>query len=219
MSNDERYSLIGPDLAEMIAFSITRSAIRAGAIDPSGKTSAEVVFEAATLFLEQSEEFGSIGLVIDHTEKVLGQARAFLAADERDHAVVFYAIFLEHWANGFLLDDSEDPEAAQLVIRHKSPLEKISLSWRSADGRPLPGDLRDVAQALFHRRNEFVHYKFHEEASDSAADQTGDRQREEDFFLRVESLITALHDVENAYFFSGRAAEFNDRSGDPHYGE
>ena len=203
---------IDPELVDLIVGSITRSAIRAGAVDPAGKTTSEVRLEAAKLFRDQADEFGPNALIVDHTADVLAQARAFRSDSKWEYALVFYGTFLEHWANGFLLDDSDDHEAARLLLRRKSPIEKLRLSWRRGRHESLPNDLRDVAQLVFNRRNDFVHYKFPPEVGDTVPDPSGDRRREEDFFKQVETLVSALHEMENTYFFDGRAAEFDDRS-------
>ncbi|OII09263.1 hypothetical protein BIU97_12025 [Curtobacterium sp. MCBA15_009] len=205
----------GRALTKSIMASLTRSVIRKGFIDPVGKTREQTEWEAGRFFLEHKKDRGSIGLVIDHTDDVLRKAREFRDSGEWDYSIVFYAIFLEHWCNGFILDAEDDEVAARPLLRHKSPVEKLQISWRKAEEAPLPPDLLAVARAVFERRNEFVHYKFPTEPDEGVPDIEGDTNREIAFLASVEDLVSRLHEVEDTYFYQGRAAEFGDRSGQP----
>lgn len=163
-------------LVEYLARSFGASLIESGEWDPRGLKPHEMVDALAAKIREHVEQDLSFEVRIDHQDGILDQAREFVDRDQYDFAVVFYAIWVEHWLNWMLVwragtDGLSDDAIKQLMML--SIHAKLTVAWPLLLRTPLDSALASRIETLAGWRNHFVHYKwkgFDPEAAPDHAD-------------------------------------------------
>ncbi|QJW97761.1 hypothetical protein [Frigoriglobus tundricola] len=170
---NERNLDIPPDLARRICRAVAKDAIRSGLVDPKGKTDEQLRSELRECIQnDYLERLG--GIIIDHTDSLLRQARTFCRAGKLYYACLMYATWAEHWLNGLITTAGQrrglpDDEITQII--RDTPL-RAKLTWLlSLPSLPrIAARHRNLIVHLMDLRNGFVHYKW-QGKDDTAQDQ------------------------------------------------
>jgi hypothetical protein len=162
----DQYASMEAKATAIVISTVARSLAAQGLISTTGKTRREVEFEAVKYYAENPF---TLALVTDHAPTILSRARAEIRSQEWTLAVLFVALFFEHWINGVL---SLRAERLRLNARHIDEILRADnkLKW----GLLLkllhlpaiaPARIRQI-EWVTNLRNEFVHYKYKAHAED-----------------------------------------------------
>lgn len=149
-------------LARTLVPAFVRNLIDAGVIDPKGKTGLQLVEETQHFFARHRN--AELTFTIDHTDKLLRQARLFRKENERQIACLFYALYIEHKLNSYmaLLASRKKLSAkdTESLIRDSSYRAKCSWLLHIFGIRALDNTHINTITKLMELRNSYVHYKW-----------------------------------------------------------
>jgi hypothetical protein len=187
------------ELRDALIRSVSAQLVADRLIDPTGLSKRE--FEAAALaelrrLLNDGVEFN---FIVDHKSSVLEQARAFAQSGQADFAIMFYAMWIEHWLNGMFIWKSASPGAPPADV-HKvlrgSLKNKLKIEWAEYFGDKLASRWIDVMLDIADHRNEYVHYKWREDPSKEEV-------RKSTLLLNAEWVVGELDAMEHQVVYAG----------------
>jgi hypothetical protein len=189
--------------------SFGRSQVLEGLIDPRGKTELQLHSEIIEHLgrLIRTDRVRQIPWSTDQRPSLIRQARAFASRGQTQFALVFYATWLEHWANHII-----DVLARRRRLADEVIVEIIrESSFRAKFGWLLHvlGHIR-INEENFRKilligelRNAFVHYKWKGVVLGSEEERT-QQKRVRDSLADCERLVRYLMDLERRHLFRGR---------------
>ncbi len=144
---------------ESIIVNLATGFIRDGFLSHVGKSREQFIAEFRTL-TRNLEELP----IVDHTEEILEQARAYRKGGNENFACLFYAMWFEHTINRFIYSFAKrmnlpDMEIGE-IIRATSYKSKCSWLLRIFNKKPFKGLHINLLIKLMDVRNSFVHYKW-----------------------------------------------------------
>ncbi len=188
-------------LAALVLFSTAEVNLRYGQIPTFGRSDAEI-FAELRRFLEgfSTIEEAPFLEVRDHRPEILERARKFHAVHEPLDALLYYAIWIEHWLNDsittLLRRRHFDEDLLPDVIRDVSLLGKVTWLMPLVGLPRLEPALAKGMKEISDARNAFVHWKY------KARDIELRESKEEALFKLVataEQIVAALTAYESAH--------------------
>ena len=140
-------------------------AVAQGEVDPA-TTSLDDALDA--YFANWGEDLTEgdlrIEVTLDYSNSILVEARRFRADGRFQFAILFYATWIEHWANRVLVDGARrnglGERSVMLFARKISIIEKLEVAWDIFKWGEFPTvDLRATTR-IMDVRNSFAHYKY-----------------------------------------------------------
>ncbi|MFF7738566.1 hypothetical protein [Streptomyces sp. NPDC007984] len=208
-----RYESVG----RRLAWGVVDRCITSGQIDIEGMTDEEVVNTILFDFLNEPEPDDSViepagsssdddlYVVTDHSEDLLRKATEAMDSEEYWFAILFYATWVEHWANNILISlsrRSNVPEGVAVALVRSCGFNlKMKDVWTSLGATPIEKDVMRTMTELMELRNGFVHYKWQARIS---SDKDRHDRKVKEVALAGQKLITILQDIEDQVLFLGR---------------
>ena len=144
--------------------SLSAQLVADGLVDPTGLSQREYRIAALTELKRLNDKGVEFNFIIDHKDSVLQQARVFAQDSTPDFALVFYAMWFEHWLNGMYAWQSQRvgaPEEDLLrQLRFGSMKKKMTSGWTSTFREELDASWVEVILEIADHRNAFMHYKW-----------------------------------------------------------
>ena len=192
-----------PDnVVEAIARSLAESLVRSGEVDASldPVLLQEEVARKMTEFVGQEVEWT---VQVDYKQSLLEEARRFATLGKLNFAIMFYATWLEHWANSMIIWSAQrrgltEAESVR-IVRESSFPSKFSTMWRLCIESPLDQETVATVSNLASERNAFVHYKWRSEPADADSPKI----RQVALVAQAEETIARLEALENELIFGG----------------
>jgi hypothetical protein len=153
------------EFGQEVLASFFAKAVATGEIDLKtlGIDDAVVEFLKLMRAAVDSEDF-DFGIVIDHSGEILEEARRYRENERYEFAIVFYAMWIEHWANRIISDGSArhglESRITLLFIRKLSIIEKLEMAWAVFGWDNFPAEDFRLITTISDARNAFVHYKW-----------------------------------------------------------
>ena len=150
---------------EAILKSFYRSALATGEIDVEGLSPVEIRAKCNQYLLKVMELNGNkIALITNHKQDLLEQAVSFVQEESYEYAVVFYALYLEHWINElyssiFTQQGLSNADYKEMV-RSLNMRAKTGWFLQLVNLPALDKTNLDVFNKIIELRNSFVHYKW-----------------------------------------------------------
>jgi hypothetical protein len=185
--------------------SLSAQLVADGLIDPTGLSKGE--YEAAALAeLKRLREDGfEFNFIVDHKDSVLKQARSFAQAAEADFAIMFYAMWIEHWLNGMYAWKSTRVSAREHDLpsqrRFRSMKDKMTSDWSSTFGEKLDASWVKTMLEIAEHRNAFVHYKW--PIQDDSEDSLGSKDTKLELLGQAECVVVKLKAMEHQMVYGG----------------
>lgn len=156
--------IIEKKLADGIMEGFLRSAINDGLIEVEGKSEDQIKAEWFELAKKMLQDKSPVYITIDHTQEILRQANHFSRLEKREFAIMFYALWIEHWANDIIFIKAKSlgfgVKEIEQIIRNANFNAKITWLFHLMGLPPIkPGHLKTLFKIMEHR-NSFVHYKW-----------------------------------------------------------
>lgn len=111
-----------------------------------------------------SDETLGFEVTLDYSKSILQEARQFHDSNRFQFAIIFYAMWIEHWANRMLVDGAQrhglGDRSVKLFARKLSVIEKLEVAWDVFKWGEFPGDDLKATTRVMDVRNSFVHYKY-----------------------------------------------------------
>lgn len=152
----------GRQMQEKVVMTVIRSLANEGAIDISrAKNPEEVRRIWAEWWVKNRPE---IAVVSDHADGLLATARQYAAKEKAEHAILFYALWVEHFVNSWLdrlgKRKGLSQEETEGMIRNTDVRSKCSWLLRVLGYKALEESHLNQIGKLLEHRNAFVHYKW-----------------------------------------------------------
>jgi HEPN domain-containing protein len=149
-------------LAKQFVGLVVRSLINEGIIDPKDKTGTQLLKEAEDYVSNLKDE--DWVFIIDHTGGLLKQARLYYKEDNKELACLFYALYIEHQLNSFIVTLAKRKNLStkdiESLIRDSSYRAKCSWLLRIFDVKAIDAVHTNRIVKLMELRNSYVHYKW-----------------------------------------------------------
>jgi hypothetical protein len=143
---------------------------------------------------------------LGYQNKLLSEAQRYLDLEVPEFAVLFYALYFEHWLNRMLRIGCQQlgwtDEITNDFIKDSKIKPKTAKDWRTVFGRELPDELRDTIRSVSELRNEFAHYKHVPQYEDSE-DKT--QAKLHTALKRIPRSIELTNEVESQFFYAAKA--------------
>jgi len=184
------------------------SVLRLGGVDIDGKAPEDIQREITSDALRKAARgtFPKFVLVLDHTKDLLKEARSYARVKRADFALLFYATFIEHWANGEIvrLSQKRGLSAKDITALLRETQLRGKCTWVLALLGAAPLNARYVQRiaAVAEYRNAYVHYKWQPLPEGSKANE--EKARVADLLRDAEATARYLIRVENRAVFRGR---------------
>jgi len=160
----EEHAEVNRMITESVLRSLAREIVLRGDADPATVTDAELrelaERELVAVFRAGEVDFG---LVIDHSDTILRDARRHVDERRFEYAFVYYGLYVEHLLNRAIRDRAVQIDLAEsetVDVMKKSIHEKTGLTWRLLFGERMPEAIAADIRELTARRNAFMHYKW-----------------------------------------------------------
>jgi hypothetical protein len=149
-------------------------AVKTGQIDLSGLTDDEAATAARTYAIALNEQAHSPGwtlsATLDHRPGLLEKARSFAEHGDIEIAALFYATWVEHWANNLIQNVLRrrqlDARVCEQIVRDTNLKPKLSWLLQLLGLLPLADEDRAACEKIAEFRNGFVHYKWKSKSGD-----------------------------------------------------
>jgi hypothetical protein len=202
------------ELAEDLIRAVALSYVAAGQIDPQGKTAEQIMREGAARAREdyRDPDFRPT-FIIDHHDEILSNARSLGDADRHQFAVVFYAMWIEHWLNWMLAWKAQrleltSEETIQLLKMNVD--QKLGAAWTITFGSSFDRELRNRIKSITDARNGFVHYKWPSFDPDDESKEQSDEQFRS-HARTAEDVVARLRELRDDIAFGGAEKVLGDR--------
>ncbi|WP_225799686.1 hypothetical protein [Streptomyces sp. NK15101] len=202
-----------------ILWGVVDQYVRHGLVNLEELTDREVVSTVLREFMEEADSGAAIvegrvtwsdddiHVVTDHSIDLLERAAEAVGAEEYWFAILFYATWLEHWANNVLMSLSVrsgvPAGVAVALVRSCSFNLKMKDVWASLGAAPIEKVHMRAMTDLMEFRNGFVHYKWQPQSISSM--DAYDR-RVEEVAKTAQKLVIVLEGLEDELIFLGRRA-------------
>ncbi len=157
------------ELAFLILAGLLEGLIAEGNVDPSGKDKAELLDEVAAWWKAHEDEVDILPLV-SHEERILAEARRYVARGDREFSIMMFATWMEHRLNYLLMWGGKrrglSAEEAIELIRSSNVSQKTGVLWKLTFAEDLAPDIVAGVRATAAQRNAFVHYKWRMKSDD-----------------------------------------------------
>ncbi|WP_329017954.1 hypothetical protein OG271_13690 [Micromonospora rifamycinica] len=186
--------------------------VRDGDIEIANRPAHDIIadFDSILESMIKDPEFSGKELhpVFDHGDKLLTRAESELATGDPLIAILFYVIWLEHYANGTLAwafeRQGHHRDAYFPIIRQLNIETKLTATWKLLGLPEIPKEKLSLAKQAIELRNGFVHYKW-----TTLTHQEADRQksRERRIAAEMPTLVSHMQGIENELLWAGREEE------------
>lgn len=195
------------ELMTKILNALFASAVSRGEVELTGDLEHDMVtfFED---YLAGTDSGEQLRVSIDYAPSILDEARRYHREGKHHFATVFYAMWMEHWANGLISTGTSrfrgSERLASQLMKKFSITEKLELAWElfgwgnCADAI----DLKALTQ-ISDARNYLVHYKYGEFPIDGEPNDPFEKACQ-----KAEIEVPRMIEIENALLYAGRRAEF-----------
>jgi hypothetical protein len=187
-------------LAQVVLFQFVEAALLYGDIPVFGRSDIEILDAIRADMESFVAEEGPIAGVVDATRDLLDTARKFKAQRRGHDAILYYATWVEHWANDIVsvvFRQRHLPEEARVQCLREMPL-RSKLTWLlSVLGLPaLDPKLLSSVLRLADARNSFIHFKWSFVDLDN---RQGARESAEELLSGAEALVSGLSEYASAH--------------------
>ncbi|WRZ90595.1 hypothetical protein OHB54_16855 [Streptomyces sp. NBC_01007] len=207
-------------LWETVTWNAIENAVLIDGLDINGLSDDEVLQQAFSLHLAQTEEDNvdgeavgdetekvkEIGWVTNHEPDLRRQGDEFITEGKHSFATLFYATWVEHWVNRIILyraiGEGTHLELATALIRSSRMELKLGRIWTSLGMPKFPKELARQITQVMESRNAFVHYKW---PSEDEGTRDASIKRLETEARKAQETVAALIDFEDSVFYDGRS--------------
>jgi|ERR1022692_3965 hypothetical protein len=206
MSDAERR--IFDELAAPLLEDVFKSHVEDGYVEVSNRKPEDIVLEFERQIKKLIDEGIGWRSVIDHTPNLLRRAEREIENESFEIAATFYALWIEHTVNGYLISallrKGYDSEVATPLIRELRIKTKITALWKLVGYPDFTDDDIKTIEQVTQARNAYVHYKWpaHDEAT---ADNLRDQLRSH--VAQARNLEAAFKKAADALLWNGRKDE------------
>ncbi len=187
---------------------LSKNLIRDGIIKTKDKTDEQIRLEIKDYLFKNINSISDFELSIDFTKRLLTNARGFLETSDFHSALIFYALWIEHWFNHIILLSLKRNNITSTyypeIIRSTKIKDKYTWLWQLLFLKPLNRKHLKIIDKLFEKRNSFIHYKWkiydHLEIEKLVAE----LKENENFLFSVDKTINYLKKFENKNIYSNK---------------
>lgn len=169
--------VFGP-FAMHILKSVLEALISNGEIVAGGKSTSELLFEAANYILDEPKFFDKWTATPSFEEPLLAEAERYLREDRPEFALMMFATWIEHRLNWLLMDAARRNgltlRQAAKVVRDANMPQKTGTTWLLLLGSPFDAETEKDIGKVATARNNFVHYKWPEAHLDDGPPKVAD---------------------------------------------
>ncbi|MEW9872569.1 hypothetical protein [Arthrobacter sp. HS15c] len=201
----DRNDISEEELKDAVIHSLSAQLVADGLIDPSGLSKYEYKAAALAALRRLKSEGAEFYLIVDHKDSVLEQAKEFAEAGKADFAIMFYAMWIEHWLNGMYVWKSTSRGAPQEEVvgqlRNSSMKQKLTSKWNTAFGDELPANWVHLMLDIAGHRNDYVHYKWRVQGEFEELSKMKDMKIE--LLRKAEWIVGELESLEHQMVYGG----------------
>jgi len=152
---------------------------------------------------------GKIELIIEHRDSIIESARHFKKLEDKNKAILFYAIFFEHSLNSIIEKTCAKRKIERKVI--SDIIKSVSIHGKTTwlltllDLPKLNDTHRSVILTVADERNSYVHYKWTPTADEPHNEA---KQKDEKLYLQIEKTVTYLKAFESKIVFNKKKTHF-----------
>lgn len=180
-------------------------------ISTEGKTSEEIAYE----LMKKIQAYISAGrfefeISIDHTDRLLKEARKALQDDRLSISSLFYATYFEHKINHLVVKASRRQKLPNVTI--KQLLREVNLrgkcTWlfKLLALKEVAKQHQDTINEISEARNAFVHYKWPVEDDDPMQSDRKDREFRQRL-NKAEKVVQYLRRFEETQIYNGQRSQ------------
>ncbi len=189
------------DKTKEIIDELSKNLIRDGIIKTKGKTDEQIRLEIKNYLWKDTTTILDFELSLDFTKGLLFNAKYFLNNSDYHSAIVFYALWLEHWFNNIILISLKRKNINltyyQDIIRSTNLKNKTTWLWQLLQLRPLNNSHLKVIEKVFEKRNSFIHYKWKAYNNHEIKGMINELEDFNKFALTIDKTISYLKKYEN----------------------
>jgi hypothetical protein len=191
-----------------VAESVFRSFIEDGSIIIGDEPPDEIILIYKALLVEMLAANVELHRIADHRLLLLERAKDESASGTPEIAITFYALWIEHVANGNLVAGLQrkgyDLDVINPLIRELKLRTKLTALWSMAGFDPLSDADLALVDQISQARNAFVHYKWggHNESVDQSI-----REQLRRVLDRAQNLEAVFNSRERSLLWNGREDE------------
>lgn len=206
-SGEEHVSEELVDIWEQMTASDFVRCVGRGEVDLAGRGLSGALDDYFDSWIEQvSHDDFELMVALDYSQSILEQAKIFYADKKFEFALVFYAMWIEHWVNRVLVDGAQryglGDRSAKLLLRKLSITEKLEVAWDIFEWGEFPGAELGSLNHIADVRNSFMHYKHLVVPADGDQKDTM-----KDTCDKAEALIPKLQDFESQLLYDVEHAQ------------
>lgn len=180
---------------------LSKNLIRDGIIKTKGKSDEQIRLEIKNYLLRNINAISDFELSIDFTKGLLINARYFLNNSDYHSAIVFYALWIEHWFNNIVLIALKRKNISftyyQEIIRYTKIKNKYTWLWQLLQLKPLNNSHLKIIEKVFEKRNSFIHYKWKAYNNIEIKKLINELEDFNKFTLTIDKTINYLKNYEN----------------------